>query len=130
MNDLVRAGKVLHPAISNWAAWQIEKALGLAALQGWARPAVLQPMYNLVKRQAEVEILPMAAAEGLGVIPYSPLGGGLLTGKYAGGAKPAVGRIIGNAMYAKRYEAGWQFGTAETLLAKAQALGVHPATLA
>ncbi len=130
MNDLVRAGKILHPAISNWGAWQIEKALGISALEGWARPAVLQPMYNLVKRQAEVEILPMAAAEGLGVIPYSPLGGGLLTGKYAGGAKPAVGRIIGNAMYAKRYEAGWQYGTAEKLMTLAKARGVHPATLA
>ncbi len=130
MDDLVRAGKVLHPAISNWAAWQIEKALGLAALHDWARPACLQPMYNLVKRQAEVEILPMAAAEGLGVIPYSPLGGGLLTGKYAGGAKPAVGRILGNAMYAKRYAAGWQYGTAEKLLALATSRGAHPATLA
>jgi len=130
LTDLVRAGKVLHPAISNWAAWQIEKALGLSALHGFARPAVLQPMYNLVKRQAEVEILPMAKAEGLGVIPYSPLGGGLLTGKYADGAKPAAGRIVGNAMYAKRYEAGWQYGTAEKLLALAQARGLHPATLA
>jgi len=130
MDDLVRAGKILHPAISNWAAWQIEKALGLSALNGWARPAVLQPMFNLVKRQAEVEILPMALAEGLGVIPYSPLGGGLLTGKYAGGAKPAVGRIVGNAMYAKRYEAGWQYGTAEKLLELAKTRGEHPASLA
>ena len=69
---------------SNFAAWQVMKALGISAKEGLAPFAVLQPMYNLVKRQAEVEILPMAEAEELGVITYSPLGGGLLTGKYAG----------------------------------------------
>jgi aryl-alcohol dehydrogenase-like predicted oxidoreductase len=81
--DLVKAGKILYPAASNFAAWQVAKALGLSALHGWAPFKVLQPMYNLVKRQAEVEILPMALSEGLGVISYSPLGGGLLSGKSA-----------------------------------------------
>jgi len=99
-DDLVRQGKVLHAAVSNWEAWRTAKALGLAERHGWAPIAVLQPMYNLVKRQAEVEILPLAAAEGLGVITYSPLGGGLLTGKYRGGTKPDEGRLTRQANYA------------------------------
>src|SRR5262245_8927759 len=82
-DDLVRAGKILYPAASNFAAWQVAKALGISARNGWARFECLQPMYNLTKRQAEVEILPMAQSEQLGVISYSPLGGGLLTGKYS-----------------------------------------------
>ena len=78
LDDLVRAGKVLYPAVSNFAAWQVEKALGRCALHGWARPVCVQPMYNLLKRQAEVELLPMAAEERLAVLPYSPLAAGLL----------------------------------------------------
>jgi aryl-alcohol dehydrogenase-like predicted oxidoreductase len=63
-------------------------------------------MYNLVRRQAEVEILPLAQAERLGVITYSPLGGGLLTGKYATRTRPDVGRLVENARYADRYGLG------------------------
>jgi len=92
LDDLVQQGKILYPAISNWAAWQIAKALGVAAGGGLARAEVLQPMYSLVKRQAEVEILPLAQAEGLGVIPYSPLAGGFLTGKYRRDAPPEGAR--------------------------------------
>ena len=91
LDDLVRQGKILYPGLSNFAAWQTEKALGIAALHDWARPAVIQPMYNLLKRQAEAEILPMALDEGLGVIPYSPLGGGFLSGKFGVGRKPESG---------------------------------------
>ncbi len=68
----------LHPAVSNWAAWQIAKALGTSARGGLARFECIQPTYSLVKRQAEVEILPLAQAEQMGVISYSPLGSGLL----------------------------------------------------
>ena len=103
LDDLVRQGKILYPAVSNWAAWQVMKAQGIAARQGLARIECLQPMYNLVKRQAEVEILPMAAQESIGVIPYSPLGGGLLTGKYTPQHSPDEGRLVVNAMYKKRY---------------------------
>lgn len=130
LNDLVREGKILYPAVSNWAAWQIEKALGISARHQWARFELLQPMYSLVKRQAEVEIFPMAQSEKLGVIPYSPLGGGLLTGKYAGGQKPAVGRINDNAMYAKRFAAEWVRKGADAFVELAKAKGHHPATLA
>jgi aryl-alcohol dehydrogenase-like predicted oxidoreductase len=130
MDDLVREGKVRHPAISNWAAWRIEKALGLCALRKYARVACLQPMYSLVKRQAEAEILPMAADEGLGVIPYSPLAGGLLSGKYAGGASPKVGRFNTNAMYEKRYGEAWVHETAAKFAGYARGAGHHPVALA
>ncbi|MEK7765447.1 MAG: aldo/keto reductase, partial [bacterium] len=130
LDDLVRAGKILHPAVSNWAAWQIAKALGVSALHGWARFACMQPMYNLVKRQAEVEILPLALSEGLGVIPYSPLGGGLLSGKYAPGRKPKHGRLVNNKMYDKRFSAPWYYEAAAKLAEHARRRGVHPATLA
>ena len=81
LDDLVHQGKILYPAVSNWAAWQIARALGISAREGLARFECIQPMYNLVKRQAEVEILPLAQAEQMGVISYSPLGGGLLDNK-------------------------------------------------
>ncbi|MCB0007980.1 MAG: aldo/keto reductase, partial [Anaerolineales bacterium] len=130
LDDLVRAGKILYPAASNYAAWQVMKALGLAALHGWARYECLQPMYNLVKRQAEVEILPMAQSEGLGVIPYSPLGGGLLTGKYGREKRPDAGRLTSNAMYQRRYGADANYDAAEDFTALAQELGHDPASLA
>jgi aryl-alcohol dehydrogenase-like predicted oxidoreductase len=102
LDDLVRQGKILHFGASNFAAWQFEKALGISAMHHWNRIDMIQPMYNLVKRQAEVEILPMAQSEALGVITYSPLGGGLLTGKYSAG-DDVEGRIKNNAMYKARY---------------------------
>ena len=85
LEDLVRSGKVLYPAASNYAAWQTLAALAVQERHGWSRLEVLEPMYNLVKRQAEVEILPMAEAHEIAVIPYSPAAGGLLSGKYADG---------------------------------------------
>src|SRR3954462_10992633 len=85
LDDLVRAGKILYPACSNFAAWQVAHALGMQAAAGWAPLVAVQPMYNLAKRQVEVEILPMAHALGVAVIPYSPTGGCLFTGKYGAG---------------------------------------------
>lgn len=128
--DLVQQGKILYPAVSNWAAWQMMKALGIAEREGLARFECIQPMYNLVKRQAEVEILPLAQAEGLGVIPYSPLGGGLLSGKYSTTEKPTQGRLIENKMYVKRYADRLYFEIAERFTAYAREQGLHPASLA
>lgn len=130
LDDLVRQGKILYPAASNFAAWQVEKALGLSALRGWAPLMVLQPMYNLLKRQAEAEILPMALAEGLGVITYSPLAGGLLSGKYGIGKRPAEGRMTEHKIYQVRYGENWMLEAADRLAAAAARLGVHPASLA
>ena len=130
LDDLVRQGKILYPAVSNWAAWQVMKAQGIAAREGLARIECLQPMYNLVKRQAEVEILPMAANEEIGVIPYSPLGGGLLTGKYAADGKADAGRLIENRMYSKRYGVADYYQSAADFAAHARERGTQPATLA
>jgi len=130
MDDLVRQGKILYPAVSNWSAWQVMKAQGIAKYEGLARIECLQPMYNLVKRQAEVEILPLAEDENIGVIPYSPLGGGLLTGKYTPDTKPDSGRLVENQMYIKRYGVDDYYETAADFTVHAQERGYHPATLA
>ena len=130
LDDLVRQGKILYPAVSNWSAWQVMKAQGIAKYEGLARIECLQPMYNLVKRQAEVEILPLAREEQIGVIPYSPLGGGLLTGKYTPVARPDSGRLIENENYVKRYGVADYYQTAADFSAHAKERGVHPATLA
>jgi len=130
IDDLVRQGKILYPAVSNSAAWQIATALGISAREGLARFECMQPMYNLVKRQAEVELLPLAAAEGMGVISYSPLGAGLLTGKYGSGRKPEVGRLVENARYMKRYSPPEYFETADRFTRHARERGVETAALA
>jgi aryl-alcohol dehydrogenase-like predicted oxidoreductase len=129
MDDLVHQGKVLYLGVSNFAAWQVMKGLGISARTGMAPFAVVQPMYNLVKRQAEVELLPMAESEGLGVISYSPLGGGLLTGKYAG-AQKATGRLLLNKAYQHRYSEDWMRETAARFSAFARERGYDPAGLA
>ncbi len=130
LEDMVRSGKVLYPALSNWAAWQIQKALGTQEANGWARLQVIQPMYNLVKRQAEVEILPMALANGIGVIPYSPGAAGLLSGKYSGSVGGEKGRIKSNKMYEARYGEKWMFESAERFVAFCRQRGLHPVSTA
>ena len=130
LNDLVRHGKVLYLGASNFAAWQVSKALGISAKMGWSRFECIQPMYNLVKRQAEVELFPMAISEGLGAIPYSPLGGGLFSGKYGLRKKPASGRLMENKMYQLRYGDDWVYEVAESFTTLADELGHHPASLA
>lgn len=130
VEHLVSAGKVLYPALSNFAAWQASKALGIATRHGWARAVAMQPMYNLVKRQAEVEILPMCGSEELAVFPYSPLGGGLLSGKYGATTRPQAARLVDNAMYKTRYGDSDYYAIAERFTALARDMGHHPATLA
>lgn len=130
LDDLVSSGKILHPAVSNFAAWQIATALGISKREGWAPFACVQPMYNLVKRQAEVEILPLAEEEGLGVIPYSPLGGGLLTGKYGPDQRPDTGRLVENDMYQTRYGDDWYYRVADQFSQLAREHGYAPASLA
>lgn len=127
LEDLVRSGKVLYPAVSNWSAWQTQRAVDLQERNNWARLQVHQPMYNLVKRQAEVEILPMAEANGIGVIPYSPGAAGLLSGKYSGAAS---GRLKTNKMYEARYGEPWMFEVAEKYVAFCKQRGLHPVSTA
>ena len=139
MDQLVRSGKVLYLGVSNWASWQVAMALGTSALRGLAAIQVLQPMYNLLKRTAQIELLPLAADRRLGVITYSPLAGGLLTGKYAGpddARKPpapgdaTAGRFHTSQMYQKRYREAANFEIARELAALARQWGMHPATAA
>jgi aryl-alcohol dehydrogenase-like predicted oxidoreductase len=121
---------VVHVGASNYAAWQVAIGLGISARHAWSRFDVIQPMYNLVKRQAEVEILPLAAAEGLGVISYGPVGGGLLSGKYRWGEKAAKGRLATNAEYNARYGQQWIYETANRFADFAKQRGHHPVSLA
>jgi aryl-alcohol dehydrogenase-like predicted oxidoreductase len=129
VEDLVRTGKILYPACSNYAAWQVAHALGRQRLHGWAPLVAIQPMYNLVKRQVEVEILPMAQSLGLAVIPYSPTGGGLLTGKYGTDRRPDSGRLLDTKMYTVRYADPRYMSIADKFNALAAELGHAPATL-
>jgi aryl-alcohol dehydrogenase-like predicted oxidoreductase len=130
VETLLQQGKILYPAVSNFAAWQTLKALGIAERRGWQPIVATQPMYNLAKRQAEVEILPSAQAEGLGVITYGPLGGGLLSGKYGTKARPDRGRLVNNLMYTTRYEAADNYAIAERFTALAAERGENPVSLA
>ncbi|MFA7692349.1 MAG: aldo/keto reductase [Candidatus Hydrogenedentes bacterium] len=127
VESLVRQGKVLYVGISNFAAWQCQKALGLCALHNLAAPVCIQPMYSLVKRQAEVELLPMALEENLAVFPYNVIGAGLLTGKYLRGE---TGRLTETEMYRQRYDNPTYPVVAERFVAWAQKHNYAPAALA
>ncbi|MCX7973192.1 MAG: aldo/keto reductase [Candidatus Aminicenantes bacterium] len=130
LDDLVHQGKILYIGASNFAAWQVEKALGISQKEGLASFVCIQPMYNLVKRQAEVEIFPMAQAEKLGVVAYSPLGGGLLTGKYHGDNPPEQGRLLTNKIYGTRYGEKWMHEVAQRFVVLAKEKGYNPVSLA
>lgn len=88
VGDLVASGKVLYWGLSNFRGWRVAEAVGLARDLGMPAPVVVQPYYNAMNRQPEVELLPACRHLGLGVIPYSPLARGVLTGKYRPGAQP------------------------------------------
>ncbi|MEQ8441559.1 MAG: aldo/keto reductase [Alphaproteobacteria bacterium] len=130
LEDLVRAGKVIHTGVSNFTSWQTATALGIQRRNGWQAFDVIQPMYNLIKRQAEVEILPHAMAEGLAVISYGPNAGGVLTGKYRGSKVPEGVRLDLNKGYAKRYADDYYMTTASAFVELADEIGMHPVTLA
>ena len=130
LDDLVIQGKILYSAASNFAAWQVMKALGLSAKEGWAQFKCIQPMYNLVKRQAEVEIFPMAQSESLGVLTYNPLGRGLLTGKYNESEQPKQGSLINDPTYSIRYGQDWMANVALNFSELARKQGFLPASLA
>ena len=96
LTDLVRAGKVRYVGVSNFTGWQLVKALYVSELKGFERFVSLQPQYSLVERNIEREVLPACREEGVGVIPWGPLGGGFLSGKYRRGEEPPEGsRIAG-----------------------------------
>jgi aryl-alcohol dehydrogenase-like predicted oxidoreductase len=113
LDDLVRSGKVRYIGVSNWAAWQITKALGISERRGFARFESVQSFYTIASRDLEREVVPMTQDQNLGIMVWSPLAGGLLSGKYdAEGKGPADARrtsfdfpIIDKARVAKCVEA-------------------------
>lgn len=133
--ELRAAGQFRYLGLSNFAAWQVMKTI-MIGQEFDLRPAILQPMYSLIKRQVEVEILPMCADQGIAVAPYSPLGGGMLTGKYAAGlagdtaAGSSRGRLDDDPRYRERYGQPWMLDSARALADLAAELAVEPASLA
>jgi aryl-alcohol dehydrogenase-like predicted oxidoreductase len=95
LDDAVRSGKIGYIGLSNYTGWQIQKIVDLAEFRGLARPVTLQPQYNLLVREIEWEIVPACESTGLGLLPWSPLGGGWLTGKYTKSERPSGATRLG-----------------------------------
>jgi aryl-alcohol dehydrogenase (NADP+) len=132
VGDLIRAGKVRYFALSNFRAWRIAEVCNLCDRLGIDRPAALQPYYNLLNRMPEVELLPACANYGLGVVPYSPVARGVLTGKYSPGAKPANDTRAGRGDQ-RIMQTEWReesFAVAAKLKAHAEKRGVTPSQFA
>jgi aryl-alcohol dehydrogenase-like predicted oxidoreductase len=120
-DDLVTAGKVRYIGVSNFKAWQVMKALGLGDHYGWARFVAAQYQYSLVVRDIESEFSDMCVSEGVGIVPWGPLGGGFLTGKYRRDRPPAgAGRI---ASTPDEWEESWQRRATEVNWAILDAVG-------
>jgi aryl-alcohol dehydrogenase-like predicted oxidoreductase len=104
LDDMARSGKVLYPAISNHPAWQVAEAVGICDAHDYAKPVVVQDEYNLLVRKPEAELLPACRHFGLSLVPYSPLAGGFLTGKYRRG-RPIPAGVRGYKN--ERFEQTW-----------------------
>ena len=132
LGDLVRQGKIRYFGLSNYRGWRIAEVVRLCERQGVPPPVVLQPYYNIMTRQPEVELLPACAHYGLGVVPYSPLARGILTGKYRPQAEPEAGTRA--ARRDKRMmETEWRpesLEIAQRLKAHAEARGSGPVQFA
>lgn len=130
LDDIVRSGKVRYVGVSNFLAYRLALALGKAEANRWTRFVSVQPRYNLLFREIERELLPLAREAGLGVIPYNPLAGGLLTGKHRPGEPTAGTRFtLGTAAqrYQDRYWHEREFRTVDALQRLASQSG-HPLT--
>ncbi|PXW22908.1 aldo/keto reductase [Paraburkholderia caballeronis] len=128
LDTIVRSGKARYIGVSNYLAYRLARALGRADVLRTARFVSVQPRYNLLFRQIERELLPLAAEEQLAVIPYNPLAGGLLTGKYRHDAAPSEGRFTGSvgkagSMYQDRYWHDREFATIDKLRGIVEAAG-------
>ncbi|MCU1532728.1 MAG: Aryl-alcohol dehydrogenase [Arthrobacter sp.] len=95
LNDAVSSGKIAYYGFSNFLGWQLTKAVHLAKAHGWSAPVTLQPQYSLLVREIESEIVPAALDAGMGLLPWSPLGGGWLSGKYKRDQPPAGATRLG-----------------------------------
>ncbi|MEH7881498.1 aldo/keto reductase [Rhizobium laguerreae] len=127
LDDLVRAGKILYSGLSDFPAWRVATAATLAELRGWNPISAVQLEYSLVERTAERELLPMASAFGLGTVSWSPLGGGLLTGKYR---KGEMGRAQGLGAVIHDESDARKTATVDTVLAIAQETGFSAGQIA
>jgi aryl-alcohol dehydrogenase (NADP+) len=134
LDTIVRAGKVRYIGVSNFLAYRLSRALGRADVRNLTRFVSIQPRYNLLFREIERELLPLAQEEGLGVIPYNPLAGGLLTGKHDRDGEPTAGTRFTLGAAAERYQDRYwhdrEFKTVEELRTVADAAGLSLTTLA
>jgi 1-deoxyxylulose-5-phosphate synthase len=135
LDDLVHAGKVRYLGCSNYLAYQLARALGHSDMHGWARFVSVQPRYNLLYREIERELLPLCAEEGIGVIPFNPIAGGMLTGKYDRSKTPAEGTRFAytgrvGELYRGRYWHEQVFSAVEVLEQIASCAGIPLTTLA
>lgn len=134
LDDVVRAGKARYIGCSNFPAYQVARALGRSEVLGTARFDAVQPRYNVLFRQPERELLPLCEEEGIGVIPYNPIAGGLLSGKHRLDRGPTAGTrfTLGNAArrYQDRYWHEREFATVEALRPLAAEAGMPLARLA
>ncbi|WP_019833287.1 aldo/keto reductase [Sphingomonas sp. PR090111-T3T-6A] len=127
LDDLAGAGKILYAGFSDFPAWRVARAATMAELRGWTPLIGIQIEYSLVERSADRELLPMADALGLGVASWSPLGGGLLTGKYRRGEE---GRATGFGRVVHRESDAIKTATMDALIDVATELGVSPSQVA
>ncbi len=131
LNDLVRQGKVRYIGCSNLKAWHLAKYLCSAERRSWAQFVSIQPIYNVINRGIEPELLPLCEDAGLGVITYNPLAGGMLTGKYKRDeAMPPGARLEAFQQYYERYYSADALKLVDDFVDAARARGVTPAQLA
>lgn len=135
LDVIVRSGKARYVGVSNFLAYRLARALGRADTLGVARFVSVQPRYSLLFREIERELLPLAREENLAVIPFNPLAGGLLTGKYRYDETPAIGRFSAEngkfgTIYQERYWHKREFETVEKLAHLAKEWGVPLAKIA
>ena len=134
LDRLVQAGKAHYAGVSNFEAWQLGLALALAAERRLARITVVQPRYNLLNRVYERDLLPLCREAGIGVVPYNPLGAGMLTGRYRRGQEPPAESRFGwgeyGRTYQRRYWSERMFDVVEAVGAVAADIGSSPARVA
>lgn len=123
LDDLVRSGKVRYIGASQFASWQLAHANLLAELRGWSRFVVLQSEYHMLERNLEREVLPYCRAHHIGFVPYFPLAGGFLTGKYMRGKPAPKGSRGESSPYVQKYMTDANYNRIEELTAWAQARG-------
>ena len=134
LDTIVRSGRARHAGVSNFRAWRLARAVGRCETNRWVRPVAVQPRYNLLFRQIERDLVPLCREEGLAMICYNPLAGGLLSGKHRFDAPPdAYGRFgagKGAVMYQDRYWHEREFVAVSAFVKLAAAAGIAPVQLA